>query len=252
MLSPINFCLLSPVQHDHQDDPVTPPSSKRRKKGRKNKAASSKTPPTTISDATTTEDSATHLGRSLNPSTTGTHRHDGAKGGHATSVGASAGVPMSAVGGSQEGQIAPGQLAIDVIPTSSSKRCHAANVALRGTVDIEVTRLKELLTATERREGCVEKAAGLSPETSIGTSEVIRELHRTSGAQPATSRCGRRLRLVPKLFTTLLNTATDAHTREKSQSSGFTSLGFKRQQMAAGRCGGSRKLAAVVVDRGEA
>ncbi|CAM9599517.1 unnamed protein product [Scytosiphon promiscuus] len=115
----------------HQDDPASP-SAKRRKKGRKNRPASSSTLPTT------TGDSPTHLDRSFSPALPGIHLHDGVRADHAVSVEAAVTVPGGAAGGIQDETVVSGELSIDVIPTSSSKRCHSSNVALRGTVDSEV------------------------------------------------------------------------------------------------------------------
>ena len=106
------------TQHGQHDTSGTP-SSKRRKNAKKKRAASSRSPPPTAA-ASDSASASTSVGRSSGTPTTGSHRlgefpEEGAK------------------------DRASEELAIDVIPTSSSKRCHSASVALRSTVDSEVS-----------------------------------------------------------------------------------------------------------------
>lgn len=102
-------------------------SSKRRKQARKKRTVSIK------NRHKTTEDSvgdSTSLGSSSGHTVPGGHRYDGL-GAHSDSG-----------DGKQNHQdpAVTGELKIDVIPTSSSKRCHSATVSLRATVDAEVKR----------------------------------------------------------------------------------------------------------------
>lgn len=118
------------MQHGQQDAPSTP-FSKRRKNAKKKRAVSSRSlSPTTAAPTDPASGSTSFVGPpSSGTPATGTHRY-----------GCGGGYPE---GGAQDenhrdSSEASEELAIDVVPTSSSKRCHSASVMLRGTVDMEV------------------------------------------------------------------------------------------------------------------
>eukprot|EP00752_Nemacystus_decipiens_P009941 g8865.t1 len=119
-------------QHDVSGNP----SSKRRKNKEK-RAASSRSPPPTTAASDSAGGSAT-VGPSSGTPTTDTIRY-----------GCLEGFPEDIAQDK-----APEELAIDVIPTSSSKRCHSASVVLRSTVDSEVLgRAHRTITAWKRGRG---------------------------------------------------------------------------------------------------
>lgn len=105
-------------QHGQQDVPSNP-TSKRRKHTRKKRATRSRS----LSQiAAADSGSGSKVGPSTGTPSTGPLRY-----------GCAGGYPEE---GAQDKAL--NELAIDVIPTSSSKRCHSASVVLRGTVDSEV------------------------------------------------------------------------------------------------------------------
>lgn len=118
-------CFVSIVRQQGQQDAPGTPSSKRQKHSRNKRTASRKARNETTEDPTR---DSTSLGSSSGHTAPGGNRYDGV-----------VEYPDEGDGGRREQHpAAPGELAIDVVPTASSKQCHSASVALRGTVDVEV------------------------------------------------------------------------------------------------------------------
>lgn len=133
-----------PMQQHGQQDAHSTASSKSGKRMRNKRTLSSRTHHTATTTPTASADGSSSLGPSSSSTATGAHRYgDLVRGEPDVGLGiVVGGMAGEGVQNQQEDRDAAGELTIDVIPTSSSKRYHAASVALRGTVDIEVrTRL---------------------------------------------------------------------------------------------------------------
>lgn len=120
------YCLACMLQHGQHDAPSVPSSKRRGNVHKERTSAASSTTRNKIAEDPARD--STSLGSPSGLAVPRGNRDDGVGGNPDAGEGAQ----------HQLDPAAQGELQIDVIPTSSSKRCHSASVALRGTVDVEV------------------------------------------------------------------------------------------------------------------
>ncbi|CAM9438750.1 unnamed protein product, partial [Ectocarpus fasciculatus] len=147
-------------QHGQQDAHSTA-SSKSGKRRRNRRTPSSRKHHTAGTTPPASADGSSCLGPSSSSMSAGVHHYgELVRGEPDMGLGIVVGGMAGGAQHQQEDRVAAGELTIDVIPTSSSKRCHAASVALRATVDIEVLQRAHRTLAAWKRESVTDEPGG--------------------------------------------------------------------------------------------